>query len=110
MKSSRINIIADFSVTPIGLGATSFGKYVAEAVNAIKKIEGIRCEVTAMGTILESEKLETILEAVKITHEAIFKLGVKRAESILRIDDRRDKPRTMEDKLKSIQKYIAQKG
>jgi len=106
MSYSKIVIIADFSVIPIGSGTTSLGKQIAVAINSIKKIENLRCRVTPMGTILEAESLETILEAVKVAHEALFKIGVKRIESNLRIDDRRDKPRTMEKKLKSIEDYI----
>ena len=105
--SERIVAIAEFSIIPLGFGGTSIGRHVAEVVNAIKEIKGIRYEATAMGTILEAEKLETLLEAVKVAHEAVFKLGVKRVESTLRIDDRRDKPRTMENKLRSIKGYMA---
>ncbi|MCP8304664.1 MAG: MTH1187 family thiamine-binding protein [archaeon] len=99
-------VIADFSIIPLGLGTTSIGKLIAEAVNAIKKVEGIRYEVTPMGTVLEAERLEAILEAVKVAHEALFKMGVKRVESNLRIDDRRDKPRTMEEKVRGIKEYM----
>jgi len=99
-------VIADFSITPIGLGTTSIGKQIAIAINAIKKVKGIKCEVTPMGTVIEAEKLDTILEAVRAAHEALFKAGIKRIESNLRIDDRRDKPRTMEDKVKSIKEYM----
>ncbi|MCP8310810.1 MAG: MTH1187 family thiamine-binding protein [Candidatus Methylarchaceae archaeon HK02M1] len=106
MGSSKIVIIADFSIIPLGLGTTSVGKQIAEAVNAMKKVEGMRYEVTPMGTVLEAERLETILEAVKVAHEVLFKMGVKRVESNLRIDDRRDKPRTMEEKVKGIKEYM----
>jgi uncharacterized protein (TIGR00106 family) len=104
--SKKISVIADFSITPIGLGTTSLGRYIGEAVNAMNKVEGVRCQVTAMGTILEAEKLEVILEAVKAAHEAVSKMGVQRMESTLRIDDRRDKPRTMEDKVEAIKSYM----
>ncbi|MGQ9469067.1 MAG: MTH1187 family thiamine-binding protein [Nitrososphaerales archaeon] len=106
MSPEKIVVIADFSVTPIGLGTTSIGKQIATTINAIKEVKGIKYEVTPMGTVLEAEKLETILEAVKVAHEALFKAGIKRVESHLRIDDRRDKPRTMEDKVKTIKEYM----
>lgn len=104
--SDKIVVIADFSLTPVGKGTTSIGREIAKVVDTIKGIKGIRYQVTPMGTVLEAKKLETILEAVKAAHEAVFKLGVKRVESTLRVDDRRDKPRTMEDKLKSIKKRM----
>ncbi len=98
--------IADFSITPIGSETTSVGKQIAIAINAIKEVKGIKYEVTPMGTVLEAEKLETILEAVRVAHEALFKVGTKRVESSLRIDDRRDRPRTMKDKVKRIKEYM----
>jgi uncharacterized protein (TIGR00106 family) len=104
--SRKVTVMADFSIIPIGHGNTSVGKYVGEAVKAISKIKGIRYEITAMGTILEAERLDTILEAVKHAHEAVSKLSVQRIESTLRIDDRRDKPRTLEDKIQTVKSHI----
>ena len=50
--------------------------------------------------------MDPILEAVKVAHEAQVFMGIKRIESNLRIDDRRDKPRTMRDKVDAIKRYI----
>jgi uncharacterized protein (TIGR00106 family) len=61
-----------------------------------------------MGTVLSAKDLDTIFEAVKQAHEAVMAMGVKRVESTLRIDDRRDKPRTMDDKVKAVKEYIKQ--
>ena len=102
----KYSVIADFSIVPIGHGETSVGRYVAEAVNAVKKVKGLNYEVTPMGTILEANNLETVFEAVKAAHEAIIAKGVLRVESNLRIDDRRDKPRTMKDKVNTIKQYM----
>jgi len=54
-----------------------------------------------MGTVMEADSLEPILEAVKAAHEALFAKGIFMVKSILRIDDRRDKPRTMKDKVET---------
>ena len=93
--SSRKVIFAELSINPIGSGTTSIGKQIDESLKAIKGIEGLKYEVTAMGTLLESEKLDTILEAAKVAHEAVLRLGEKRVETTLKIDDRRDKLRTI---------------
>lgn len=66
----KYSIIADFSIIPVGHGETSVGRYVAEALNAVKKVKGLDFEVTPMGTVLEASNLETIFEAVKAAHEA----------------------------------------
>ena len=99
-------VIADFSIVPIGEGQTSVGRYVAAAVKVFKGIKGLDYEVTAMGTVLSAKDLDTIFAAVKQAHEAVMAKGVKRVESTLRIDDRRDKPRTMDDKVNAIKGYI----
>ncbi len=90
--SSKSVIIAELSINPIGSGTTSIRRQIDEAINAIKRIEGLKYEVNAMGTLLESERLDIILQAAKVAHEAVLGLGEKRVETILKIDDRRDKP------------------
>ena len=102
------SVIADFSIIPIGHSESSVGRYVAAAVNAFKNVKGLDFEITPMGTVLGAKDLGTIFEAVRQAHEAIMAKGVKRVESTLRIDDRRDKPRTMDDKVKAVKEYMKQ--
>ncbi len=107
MPSETKRIIAEFSIAPIGSGSTSVGRQVGAALKAIKNVKGIKYEVNAMGTVLEAEDLDSIFETVKAASEAIFKLGEKRVQTILKIDDRRDKVGTIESKVKSAKKYSA---
>jgi uncharacterized protein (TIGR00106 family) len=100
------SVIAEFSIVPIGSGETSVGRYVAAAVNALKNTKGLDFEVTPMGTVLAADNLGTIFEAVREAHEAVMAMGVKRVVSTLRIDDRRDKARTMDDKVKAVAQYM----
>lgn len=104
----KTKVLAEFSVFPLGEQGTSIGKFVAEAIVKINKIDGLKCEVTAMGSILEADNLDKIFEAVKIAHESLIAMGIKRVESTLRIDDRRDKSRTMKDKVEAVNKYLSQ--
>lgn len=78
------------------------GRYVKAAVAAISKTEGLRYQVNPMSTVLEAEKIETILRAVTAAHRAVRALGARRVSSLLRIDQRLDKPRSMEDKVRAI--------
>jgi uncharacterized protein YqgV (UPF0045/DUF77 family) len=55
-----------------------------------------------MATILEAQDVHTILKAVESSHTALRSMGAKRISSILRIDERLDKPRTMKDKIESV--------
>ena len=94
-------VIAEFSIHPIGEG-TSVSRYVRAAVARLRKAEGVRLMVTPMATVMEAESLAAILEAVEAAHEAVFAEGAKRVDFILRIDDRRDKARRMEDKTRAV--------
>jgi uncharacterized protein (TIGR00106 family) len=104
VKSCKV--IAYFSIAPVGINSTSMGSYVAAAVAAINEVKDLKCEITPMGTVMEADRLETIFEAVKAAHEAIVDKGIARVESTLIIDDRRDKPRTMKDKVNSVKKRM----
>jgi uncharacterized protein (TIGR00106 family) len=101
LSKRRIVSIAEFSIHPIGEG-TSVGRYVKRALDAISKIEGLEYKVTPMATVLEAEEVRTILSAVEASHKALRSMGAKRISSILRIDERLDKPRTMGDKTESV--------
>ena len=104
VKGSKV--MAEFSIAPLGKKGTSISRYVASVIMAIKGVEGLRYELTPMGNILEADNLETILKVVKIAHETLIAKGVLRVESTLRIDDRRDKPRKMRDKVNTVKKYM----
>lgn len=97
----RIVVVAEFSIHPIGSG-TSVGRYVKEAVKALSKIPGLTFEVTPMSSVLEAENIDTILEAVQVSHRALRSMGAKRISSSLRIDERLDKPRVMSDKTRGL--------
>ncbi len=106
VKSCKV--IAFFTIAPVGIKSTSMGSYVAAAIAAMNEVKGLNCEITPMGTALEADNLEPIFEAVKVAHEAIVAKGIDRVESTLIIDDRRDKPRTMKDKVNTVKKYMKQ--
>jgi len=90
----------------MGTGSTSASFYIAKGIEAIQNLEGLRYEITAMGTLLESDNIEKIYEASKKIMEVIHNLGVSRVEVVLKIDSRRDKEAKLEDKLESIRRYL----
>jgi uncharacterized protein (TIGR00106 family) len=94
-------IIAELSTFPVGEG-TSLSKFVKKAVQEIEKYQGIRVVHHPMGTVIEADNIDQILEITKLAHEAIFSAGAQRVLTQLKIDDRKDKSRKMEDKLKAI--------
>ncbi len=101
MSDNDFAIIAELVVSPHGVG-TSLSKYVKEAVKVIDNYPGIRVWHHPMGTVIEAKSLDTILDVTKKAHQALFKHGCKRVVTTLKIDDRRDKPRKMEDKVNAV--------
>ncbi|MBA0907985.1 MAG: MTH1187 family thiamine-binding protein [Nitrosarchaeum sp.] len=99
-------IHAQISIYPIGTNTTSVSFYIAKGIEAIQNIKEIRYEINSMGTILESENIDKIYEAAKIMMEIVHNLGVNRVEVILKVDSRRDKQVKIEDKVKSVKKYL----
>ena len=94
-------ITAELTIIPIGTSGTSLSKYVAAAVSALDS-DGIKYELTGMGTLLESDDLEKIFTAIKTAHEAVFNTGAERVATSIKIDERRDEDRTIKDKVSSV--------
>lgn len=92
--------IAEFSVVPLGTGQTSLSEYVAECY-ALVKASGLKHELTPMGTIIEGSMTE-LLDLLARVHEVPFTYGVQRVYTSIKIDDRRDKTASMEQKICSV--------
>lgn len=90
----------------MGTSTTSASFYIARGIQAIQNLDGIRYEITAMGTMLESENIDKIYDASKRIVEAVHNLGVQRVEVVLKIDSRKDKDSKLEEKLESLNKYL----
>ncbi len=99
-------IQAEISIYPIATRTTSASFYIAKAVESIQKIENLRYQINAMGTILESDSIDVINSATKQMMETVHNLGIARVEVIIKIDSRRDKHLKMEEKLDSIKKQM----
>jgi uncharacterized protein (TIGR00106 family) len=61
-----------------------------------------------MGTELEGE-LDDIFDVVRELHNVPFEAGLPRVYTVLKIDERRDKPsQTLEDKVRSVEEKVQQ--
>ena len=58
-----------------------------------------------MGTSLEGST-EDILAVVGELHAVPFELGLPRVYSVLKLDERRDKEQTLDDKVESVEKRL----
>jgi uncharacterized protein (TIGR00106 family) len=106
LNQSLVLIHAEISVYPIGTSTTSSSFYIAKGIEAIQNIKEVRYEINSMGTILESDNIDSIFEAVKKIMEVTHNLGVNRVEMILKIDSRNDKQVKIEERVESIKKHL----
>lgn len=96
----------EISIVPIGTGSTSVSPWVAACHQLLERdFPDLRCEISAMGTNMEGD-LPRLLEAVAALHESPFASGAQRVYSVIKIDDRRDKPSTLAGKVASVQRLM----
>jgi uncharacterized protein (TIGR00106 family) len=88
---------------PIGTGSTGISKEVAAAFDAIRKTKDIKTtKLTAMGTQVEANDMRAILNAIEAAHQAVKLTGAKRIISSIRIAERLDASKTLEDEVGSV--------
>jgi|ERR671925_2369340 uncharacterized protein (TIGR00106 family) len=99
---------AEISIEPIGTSDTSIGKEIAAAYDAIRGIQNLkRVTLTPMSTQIESYNLDDIFHAIRVAHNSAKSAGVKRIISTIRIDERFDKPNTLEEKVQSVKAKVS---
>ena len=104
--------IVDVVVIPVGTEGPSVSKYIAEIQTKLKEYKDqgkIDYQLTPMNTLIEGD-LKDLFEVVQAIHELPFDKGLDRVCTNIRIDDRRDKSRKMNDKLTSVQKHLENSG
>ena len=99
-------IQAEISLYPIATKTTSASFYIARAIETIQNMDNLKFEINSMGTILESDDIDVIYQAAKKMTETIHNLGINRVEVIIKIDSRKDKHLSMNEKINSIKKYM----
>jgi uncharacterized protein (TIGR00106 family) len=103
MEVREVAILA-ISVTPVGTGTASVGEYVAEALRVVER-SGLPYRLHAMHTEVEGD-LEQLLRLVPAIHAACFARGAPRLSTVMKIDDRRDAPSSMEGKVRSVERRL----
>jgi uncharacterized protein (TIGR00106 family) len=98
----------EISIMPLGTGSTGISKEVAAAFDAIRKTKDIKTtKLTAMGTQIEANDMKAILNAIEAAHQAVKLTGAKRIISSIRIAERLDASKTLEDEVGSVTEKLA---
>jgi uncharacterized protein (TIGR00106 family) len=100
--------MATADLTVIGLGGpdASASRYIAEIQRRLAEQDAVRYSMHAMGTSLEGST-EDILRVVGELHAVPFELGLPRVYTVLKLDERRDREQTLEDKVASVRRLLS---
>jgi len=93
--------IVQITVIPLGTPGTSLAAYVREVVRLAREHAGVKVLVGPNGTTLEGD-LDILWPLLRAMHEQPFRQGAQRVFTLVNVDDRRDRPATMADKLAAV--------
>ena len=96
---------ADLTVIALGRPGVSASPYIAEIQRRLAAQARVRYRMHAMGTSLEGTTGD-ILAVVAELHAVPFELGVPRVYTVLKLDERRDKEQTLDDKVASVERLL----
>jgi len=100
-----MSILAEFSVVPVGTGA-SISPQVARVLRIVID-SGVRYKANPMGTVLEGE-WDEVMAVIKKCHAEVIK-DSERVLTTLTIDDRKGKADRIEKKLQSVEQKVGEK-
>ena len=94
---------ADLTVLALGRQGASASEYIAEIQRRLGAQSRVKFRMHAMGTSLEGST-EDILAVVGELHAIPFDQGIPRVYTVLKLDERRDRPdQTLDDKVRSVE-------
>lgn len=93
------------SVVPVGTASPSVSEYVAGAIKILQNEPEIKYKLTAMNTIIEGD-LHKLLKLAQRMHQSAFDAGASRVVTSIKIDERHDKPLTIDGKIKAVKEKL----
>ena len=93
--------VVELTLVPIGTQTTSCSPFVAAAYDAVKDNDKVEIRLNPMGTVLEGD-IDELFACVRKMQEAVFDAGADRVYSVVKIDDRRDKKASLDQKVNSV--------
>lgn len=101
--------IVAVSVAPLGTGEAGVSRFVAEAVKVLNNYPDLKYRLDPMFTTIEGD-LSRIFEAIAAMHEVVAAMGAVRISTVIKVDDRRDVRASMEEKVRSVERLLDEKG
>jgi uncharacterized protein (TIGR00106 family) len=100
-----MSVLLEFSIFPLDQGE-SVSAQVSQVVKLIRE-SGVAYQLTAMGTLIETDDIEQALALVKQSNDLLQSLGCKRIYATLKLDIRGGKGR-LRDKRRAVEALIGE--
>lgn len=91
----------EITVAPLGTGTPSLSRYVVEVIRVLEEA-GAEYQLGPMSTVVIGEPDE-LFQLARQMHEQPFHIGALRVATTIKIDERRDKPLTIQGKVRAVQ-------
>ena len=98
-------MLVEFSIVPVGMGS-SVGDSIAKVLGIVEA-SGLPYKFNPMGTVVEGEWSE-VMRLLRKCHNAVMKDG-ERAITTISIDDRKNRPNRIDQKVKSVERRLGKK-
>ena len=99
-----MTVIAMLSVAPVREG--SMARDVADAVAALDDFE-VSYETNPMGTVIEAEDIDTLLDAAAAAHKAV---DADRVSTFLKVDDKRTVDQRAREKVEDVEAELGREA
>ena len=97
---------ADLTVLALGRPDVSASEYIAAIQRHLAQQDKVGYRLHPMGTELEGTARD-ILDVVGELHAIPFEAGIPRVYTVLKLDERRDRPdQTLDDKVRSVEEKL----
>lgn len=97
--------VLELTIVPIGTKETSVSNYVAGCERVLKYYPDLEVRLNPMGTVIAGD-IDRAFEAIRKCQESVFENGANRVYSVIKIDDRRDKKASLDQKIRSVEEKM----
>ncbi len=94
----------EVSVVPLGTATPSLSRYVAAVIRVLEEA-GLEYHLGPMGTTIVGD-VDDLLALARRMHEVPFRMGVLRVATTIKLDDRRDKPLSVQGKIEAVREKL----
>ena len=101
-----MSVLLEFSIFPLDQGE-SVSAHVSQVVRLIRD-SGVDYQLTAMGTLIETDDIDRAMDLVKRASELLEQRGCKRVYATLKLDIRSGPQGRLQSKTRSIEARIGE--